>query len=610
MGAHGRNEGTGVWKNHAIAALLLLIFAFFINRGIEIKGLYMDDLYMWSCFGEQSFWEFVFPIGGTRCRFIFYLFSWLEMALIGVHVEWMVPINIMLNGLVAISIYGMAGKIGRSKFIGFLAGIMYLLSRLSYYQISQGWGLMETMALWLAIAILYCLYQFINENENGDRYYLAANIFYFLVCFVHERYMVLFPLFFIVIIMKKKKARRYWLWPAAVFLLMLLIRLAAIGGLSPAGTGGTQVSDTFSLGQAVKFALSQVAYMFGINAGPQYLSGINWNDTAVWVHGLVYGAIGAIILMTLCFLVTVIRHKEERIPALCNIVLFICFIGACIVSSSVTIRVEMRWVYVSYTAAIIFLSYLYGVIAGHVGEIKAIKKLVPYGLIFAAYVLLMFPVEIYYRSFYGQLYYWPNQQKYNSLAEETYGKYGDGIFDKTVYILGNTYEMSEFTADTFFKVYDKERLFTGPEVIFIDSVDDVGLVTDQMLILREEPEFNAYQDITQFVKDLKCRRILGYYEDGWMDEEAVVKVRAGSSGVINIEMTYPGILTGEETSVIYVDGEEALITEWNENVMHVRLEAEPFRTVELKFVNNFYLPDAQEQRGEKRFSMMVNMKAD
>ena len=40
-------EQINKWKNDVIAVLLLGIFAFFINRGIEIKGLYMDDLYFW-----------------------------------------------------------------------------------------------------------------------------------------------------------------------------------------------------------------------------------------------------------------------------------------------------------------------------------------------------------------------------------------------------------------------------------------------------------------------------------------------------------------------------------------------------------------------------------
>ena len=63
-------------KGEILIVLLFMSFAFFINRQIQIKGLYMDDLYLWSCYGEQSFREFVFPIGSTRFRFVYYLAAW------------------------------------------------------------------------------------------------------------------------------------------------------------------------------------------------------------------------------------------------------------------------------------------------------------------------------------------------------------------------------------------------------------------------------------------------------------------------------------------------------------------------------------------------------
>ena len=75
--------------------------------------------------------------------------------------------------------------------------------------------------------------------------------------------------------------------------------------------------------------------------------------------------------------------------------------------------------------------------------------------------------------------------------------------------------MSDFTADTFFKVYDKSRKFRGPQVEFIEGMEDLGLITDDMIVLREAPERNGFQDITEFVRDYKCERISGYYEDGW-----------------------------------------------------------------------------------------------
>ena len=41
------------WKEEIIAAALLLGFAFFINRGIEIKGLYME-IYIFGPVTESS----------------------------------------------------------------------------------------------------------------------------------------------------------------------------------------------------------------------------------------------------------------------------------------------------------------------------------------------------------------------------------------------------------------------------------------------------------------------------------------------------------------------------------------------------------------------------
>ncbi len=43
------------------------------------------------------------------------------------------------------------------------------------------------------------------------------------------------------------------------------------------------------------------------------------------------------------------------------------------------------------------------------------------------YGCLIFPVETYYRDNWDNLYLWAPQSQYNSLAEKTYGTYGDDI---------------------------------------------------------------------------------------------------------------------------------------------------------------------------------------
>ena len=85
---------------------------------------------------------------------------------------------------------------------------------------------------------------------------------------------------------------------------------------------------------------------------------------------------------------------------------------------------------------------------------------------------------------------------------------------------------------------------------------------------------------------------------------------AGSSGVIGLQLMYPGVMDGHEKTVIYQNGELAAQVEIRENITHVDLKTRPYEIVELDFEHNFYLEDAQEQRGEKRFSMMVEITAD
>ncbi len=611
------------WKDHVIFMGLLLALAVLVNRGIEIKGLYMDDLYFWSCYGEQSFLEYVFPLGSTRFRFLYYLAAWLEMAVVGNHVAWFVPINILLNAGVSWTLYGIGRRLARSKGVGFLCGAMYLVSRMAYYQIGQVLGLMETMALWMAVLILWDLYLFLNEEAGGGkstspafggsgskRFYVACAL-YFGICFVHERYMVLIPLFFLVLLYKRSRKLWQWLAPSISFLLVQVIRAFTIGSVLPAGTGGTQVADTFSVTQSIRYALSQAAYVFGINAGPEHLNGRPWSQSPFLIRGLVILADLMVAALVIAFIVRICREKkEERAALLKNASLFLGFIILCIASSSVTIRVEMRWVYVSLAGALLLLAYIYGVLTGGYKKEMYLKRLWPWGAAFACYVLFMFPVELFYRGCYPSLYLWPDQLRYNSLAEETYEKYGSDVMGKTIYIIGDSYEMSDFTARTFFKVYDPQRKAEGTKVVFAGSIRDFGLVTDKMLVLREDPENNAFQDVTGFVKDLKLHSEYGYYSDGWMDEHARVGVMAGSTGTIQLEIMYPGLIEGGESITITTDGRNPQVIPVRSSVLRTVISAEPGQTVYLEFDYNFYMQNAQEQRGTDRLAAIVNITAD
>lgn len=603
------------WKMNMIVGFLLLGFAVFINRDMKLTGFYMDDLYRWWCYGEQTFVQDVFPSGSPRFRFLYNLVSRLELMLIGPHVNWVVLINILLNTGIAFTLYLMAKKYSRNVYVGAVCGIMYLASRLSYYQIGQLLGLMESMALWMALVILYLLCEYLNasgaaKNASGKKGFFLACALYWGICFVHERYMVLFPLFLLVLIFRKERNWRLWASAAGSFAAVQGIRLLTIGSLSPAGTGGTTVAETFSVMTVVKYALSQVAYVFGINAGPELFNGQNFREAPIWVLAMIAVADLMILALVVVFVFHLFRCGKRCVRYLQTAALFICFIGGCIACSSVTIRVEMRWVYVSYTAALLFMAWMYGVVTSHMKQKEMWVQAAPYLAMLTVYALLMLPVENYYRSLFPRLYYWTDQERYNSLAEETYGTYGDEIFGKTIYIIGNDFEMSEFTEETFFKVFDRLHREDSTRVIHIEDVREIGLVTEDMLIIQEDLKHNRFQDVTQTVRNFKCRSLYGYYEDRWMDERAEIQVMAGETGTIDLEFYYPRDLTGDQWITVYVDDEPKEYLELTEDRVRMTIQARPYAIVNLKCETNFFVPNALEQRGEKKLAVLLTITAD
>jgi len=599
---------------------LLFAWAFFVNRAMRISGLYMDDLYMWSCYGEQSFTQYVFPLGSTRFRFVYWLFAWLELGFIRNHIGWIVPINILLNALLSSGLYCLCKKLSRSTVVGFLAGILFLSSRFAYYQIGQLLGLMETMGIVFAVLMCWCLYRYINDAKNDRPFYLAV-LFYFLNCFTHERYMVLVPMLFYVLLVKKTKDIRKWLVPVFTFASVLLIRFLTIGTLSPAGTGGTDVADTVSAGSVLHNFLTEICYVLGINHGPDYLNGLPWSFTPVLFRVLILAADFVMLVFLLQFLFHEAERKHYGIPGrglLANGVLFAGFILGTLVSSAVTIRVEMRWVYVTYVFVIMFVSCLYG--AGEESRAWREKNMLEKNgfkiadsapvILCILFAVFMIPAELFYRTKYPSIYLFPDQKRYNSLADETYGKYGSGIFGKEILIIGNSCGMSDFTAETFFKTFDPKRKAEGTTVRHVDSVLDFGQVTEGMLILKEDASNNVFTDVTNMVRSVKLGIVSGYYRDGWMDQNAEINVMSGRDGTIRLHLVYPGNLNGNEEAEILEDDKTPVTVLVKSNVTDYVLTTEPDRIVNLKFSYNFVMRNAQEKRGTDPLSVIVNISTD
>lgn len=519
----------------AVSFLLIMGFAFYVNRHIHIKALYMDDLYLFSFFREQDFFTFSFPIGNAvRFRPVYWALSYIEMVFVGNDPNRYWYFNVALNGLLACFLFYFSWVVSKGKkLIPLLLSVVFLSAHFAYYQIAQALGILETLALGFSLVTLYFLYQELNEEKHFLRNLVFSHLFFFLLIFTHERYIALLPLFYVPLLFRGKSGDRKQatgtakqevgkaggkssLLPSLIpFFLPLIqaflfyaIRKFAIGSFVPKGTGGTEVSESFKLGEALQNAFAEVYYIFGFQKGPEHLNGIPWEKVSPDMRKLVYASIAVLAFtVMLCLIFALVRifktekstegsagREQKRVKLdrlrsfIGNNILFLLFIALCIGSSSVTIRVEMRWVYVSFAASLLYFSYLLGV------------SRLPLGTIFClAFICLRLPVERYYRSYFPQIYFWEDQDRMNSLAEQTIEKYGrGGVLGKQVYILENKYKMSKFYGDTFFQVFDEDFSGHGTQIHFIQDLNRLpkGANRENSLVLEEVPEQRAYRDIT------------------------------------------------------------------------------------------------------------------
>ena len=577
------------WLYTALALVLLLLFGLFINRHLSIRALYGDDLYLWSFYGCEDFWSFTFPkVTKGNFRPFYWAMSYLEFWLIGPHVHWYARFNVLLNVAISWVIYFFSRRLSRrtrvphgmllGQAVGLLTGMLYLQSHFAAYQIAQVLGLLESLALLLALLTLWGLFDYMEGR--GTRAYLSACLCFFLVIFTHERFIALAPLFFLAVLTQyqteRRLCRRFALSrtsevprtsqpPASAgttecdtpgsdmlsgnrlgrlleLLLPLLIlavffgsRMVVAGDAIPVGTAGTKVQDTFSLAQALGFAFTQVAYIFGVNAGHAIFCGVSFADSARWVQALIGLSWLSLLLMLVLYGRSVWKRGRITPRLIGENLLFICFIALCIGSSSITIRLETRWVYVSYTAALLYLSFMLGEIAksgrvkpeagravrtravavrrtamasvsasGEHGERFGMKKcrtamVLTFSLLFMAYGAVMTPVEHYDRQHYPNIFFFFDQDRVNSLADCTIDAVGAENFlgKKQVYIYYNYYEMSDFYAEYFYKPFDPEKTGQGTEIHFINRPDALptDATVENSIVLMEHGN-RGYIDVT------------------------------------------------------------------------------------------------------------------
>lgn len=482
--------------------VLLLALCFYINKDLVLKAFYMDDLYHWSWFRGLNLFDFAFKFyEASRYRPIFETIQYIFYVIIGTNPMKLSIINKVYNSLIALFIYHFSKRLSKNHILSLLISSLYILSHYAYYQIGQGIGSLESTALLLALMILfYCLKLSGAVEEKYDNNLKNTIIIFFLfliVSFTHERFLCTAAPIVIAIFTAKgdKLISKTKVVSLIAFILEILlicfIRYIAIGKVLPAGTGGTYVEDTFSIAECIKYCFIQVAFIFGINIGPEYLYGIDFVSLPNTVSKyLLLVSIALIFIVILWYIVLRIMNKQEMKYVAADLI-FLSFIAVCIGSSSVTIRVELRFIYVSFTASMLYLIYMCSFIVSKL-TVKKLRVL-PILLVALAFVTRI-PIELNYRKYFPKIHCIVDMIRVNSIYDNTIGKYGleDIMNNKKIYIISKYYDMTKFYAENILKIYDINNI--GKPMILVSDISEIPQedVGENTIILYEDIDNNNY----------------------------------------------------------------------------------------------------------------------
>lgn len=416
---------------------LYLIFLFTlnlcVNSSMSIKLLYLDDLNTWNEFSQMNFIQMVFNTAANKFRPVYYLILNLCYKLFLPRVYLFGILTLMLNFVIVVLLFYVIFKITDQPFFSFCGSVIYIFSRFAYYNISQVHGIMEEMALITATLILFLLLKFLLENNDNCFYF--ASILLFFIPFIHERYIVLYPLFIVAIFFSTKNIKyeklKYFIFSTLSFTIPFLVRILFLKNRSFDGTGGSDIKKTFNFNDFFKYFKSGLLYLFGINDGPAYLNGIEQENVLKWVK--IFNTIFIIFMVVIfslyfSFIILNFWKRNEIVNQLKTTIIIITFIFFTLICACITIRLEMRWIYTPYVGFIILLCNM-------LSYIKKYMKNYIVNVLIITILSITIPTELYFRSNYKNLYYWRTYQIYNSLFEQTFSRYKSDLWNKKIILV-------------------------------------------------------------------------------------------------------------------------------------------------------------------------------
>ena len=470
----GRVESRGFNIVCVITICLLNIVWFLPLMG---QGAIMgDDIGVFTTvdFGNRALWQEFLYQGSNRYRPIFELILNLYSRVFGNVYELYFLANIAVNMVLSVAIFFLIKRVTRGNFLFAASGVfLYVLAPFSYYQILQVIGVLESYSLLFLVLMMHELLSF----WHGKRLHiLSAVLFLTLLIFTHERYVVTAPWCVIIILCSSgtnwKEKIGYSILALMPMCLNIFLKEVVFGSRFMEGTAFEPIE--FDVLRIISMFISSLATVVGLNVGPEYLNGFNFFLYPRRLKLLALAAVGLAFLLFFAYIVTAIikeKDKKKRINELKLMFISVSGIGALILCSSVTIRVEMRWLYAPFVVYLMYLMYVVSKVKLNV-FIRKVKWIpfLRYGCM-AALLFVTLVINYPYQKQIDRIFFPKAMIISDNVYESTIDCYGENLADYKLYFVGN-HEAEwavGYPGRSIFDVYFDEQV----DFTFVDSVDQI-----------------------------------------------------------------------------------------------------------------------------------------
>jgi len=419
-----------------VPSLLMVGFsllAYFWFQPFFSRSLMGDDLLSYLIFREfPSVGDALLFQAGGKFRPVMNTIFYTIAAICGNDFGNYALVNLSLHVLAALVVFAISRRVaGGGLVVSSAVALMFLTSRFANYSILQAIGGAVELApiIWLIGVLWWCRRHL--QNPSWKSYWMIM-VFFILLSFNGERFLVVFPFLLLVIIGGLSKAgvgtvaSRLLILATPTFIQAWVLprifreeffRRAAYYPLD---------TDLLSVLRKIGLALLNVV---GINNGPAYLSMVDYPQLPAFMKFLSWAVLILASLLVVLVVASIFpdANRERRKRLFWFLFFWGLIFTLLLLSSSIAGHQEHRWFFPGYVIFLLGLVFMLSLMEGTVFRKAGLS-------IFLFFAVCTLWNNYNFRSFIGQIYFSGANEASDAFYRATVEKYGAALVGREVVV--------------------------------------------------------------------------------------------------------------------------------------------------------------------------------